>query len=76
MNPLGHGAIRFRHLGDLREHVAFAVRRAAPARGRLLLAGAFLHRGLFLVRERLGGFPFSHWEVPPFADRVAVGCSG
>ena len=26
MEPLGHGAIRFRHLGDLREHGAFPVR--------------------------------------------------
>ena len=28
MEPLGHGAIRFRHLGDLREHVVFPVRLA------------------------------------------------
>ena len=26
MEPLAHGAIRFRHLGDLREHGAFPVR--------------------------------------------------
>src|SRR2546428_2845366 len=56
MEPLGHGAIRFPHLGDLREHFAFPVRlvRArAAARGRLLLLGELLHRGSFLVRESL-----------------------
>src|SRR5206468_12253210 len=57
MEPLGHGAIRFHHLGDLREHVAFPVSpvraRAAP-RFRLLLLGALLHRSSFLVRESLG----------------------
>src|SRR6266498_2589331 len=56
MEPLGHGAIRFRHLGNLREHVPFAVRlfRArAAARFRLQLLGALLHRGSFLVRESL-----------------------
>src|SRR5213595_2529016 len=26
MEPLGHGAVRFRHLGDLREHVRLLVR--------------------------------------------------
>src|SRR5437879_4738904 len=61
MEPLGHGAIRFRHLGNLREHVAFRVRllRArAAARFRLQLLDALLHRGSFLVREsfdRLAG---------------------
>src|SRR5439155_14393539 len=57
MEPLGHGAIRFRHLGDLREHVAFpvsAVRARTAARLRLPLLDVFLHRGLFLVRESLG----------------------
>jgi hypothetical protein len=59
MEPLGHGAIRFLHRGDLREHVAFPVRlvlfRArAEARFRLQLLGALLHRGSFLVRESLG----------------------
>src|SRR2546428_7379545 len=56
MEPLGHGAIRFRHLGNLREHVPFPVRlfRArAAARFRLQLLGALLHRGSFLVRESL-----------------------
>ena len=31
MEPLGHGAIRCRHLGDLREHIAFAVRLLSAA---------------------------------------------
>src|SRR3989441_687655 len=56
MEPLGHGAIRFRHLGNLREHVAFPVRlvRArAAVRFRLQLLGTLLHRGAFLVRESL-----------------------
>src|SRR5437016_3049462 len=54
MEPLGHGAIRFPHLGDLREHGAFPVRLVrprTPALGRLLLLDVFLHRGSFLVRE-------------------------
>src|SRR6266550_7572733 len=56
MEPLGHGAIRFRHRGNLREHVAFPVRllRArAAARFRLQLLDTLLHRGSFLVRESL-----------------------
>src|SRR5262249_51336665 len=62
MQPFGHGAVRFRHLGDLREHVAFPVRLVcarAAARVRLQLLGALLHRGSFLVREPPG----------PLADR-------
>src|SRR5215211_2026393 len=51
MEPLGHGAIRSLHLGDLREHGALPVR---LLRFRLLLLGALLHRGSFLVRESLG----------------------
>src|SRR5215217_6639795 len=51
MEPLGHGAIRSLHLGDLREHGAFPIR---PLRFRLLLLGALLHRGSFLGREPLG----------------------
>jgi hypothetical protein len=55
MEPLGHGAIRFRRLGDLREHIAVPVRLArARARGRLQLLGALPHCGSFLVRESLG----------------------
>jgi hypothetical protein len=53
MEPLAHGAIRFRHFGDLREHGALLVRLGAAARGRLQLLGAVLHRGSFLVRESL-----------------------
>src|SRR6266576_2620952 len=55
MDPLGHGAIRFRHLGDLRQELAFPIRLV-----RLQLLGALLHRGSFLVREsldRLAGLP-------------------
>src|SRR6266511_446246 len=55
VEPLGHGAIRSRHLGDLRKHVAFA---GSPvlvrARLRLQLSGALFHRGSFLGRESLG----------------------
>src|ERR671911_1403724 len=51
VEPLGHGAIRLRHLGDLREHGAFPIR---PLRFRLLLFGALPHRGPFLGREPLG----------------------
>src|SRR6266536_3878957 len=57
MEPLTHGAIRSRHLGDLREHLTFPIRlvRARPAaRARLQLLGALLHRASFLVRESLG----------------------
>src|SRR5438552_4447628 len=57
MKSLGHGAIRFRHLGDLREHVAFPirlVRALAVARFSLQLLGALFHRSSFLVRESAG----------------------
>src|SRR5216117_1507985 len=56
MEPLAHGAIRFRHPGELREHSAFPVplvRARAAARGRLQLLDALLHRDSFLVRESL-----------------------
>src|SRR3989442_3376593 len=56
MEPLGHGPIRFRHLGDLREQVAFPtrlLRARAAVRFRLQLLGTLLHRGAFLVRESL-----------------------
>src|SRR4029077_11655072 len=52
MEPLGHGAIRFRHLGDLREYVASPVRltrASAPP-----LVEGLLHRGSFLGRQQLG----------------------
>src|SRR6266571_1911405 len=48
MEPLAHGAIRFRHRGELREHGAFPVRLV-----RLQLLGALLHRDSLLVRESL-----------------------
>src|SRR5205085_8800938 len=48
MEPLAHGAIRFPHLGDLREHGAFPVRLV-----RLQLLEARLHRASFLVRQSL-----------------------
>src|SRR5262249_27388602 len=57
MEPPGYSAIRFRHLGDLREHLAFPirlVRALGAARGRLQLLGTLPHRGSFLVRESLG----------------------
>src|SRR5437762_5345581 len=78
MEPLGHGAIRFRHLGNLREHVAFPVRllRArAAARFRIQFLGALLHRGSFLVRESLellldrGGALGGLLRVLPWAHR-------
>src|SRR5688572_28438034 len=47
MEPLAHGAIRFRHLGDLREYSTLPFRL-------LQLLDALLHRGSFLVRESLG----------------------
>src|SRR3989454_3614113 len=46
MEPLGHRAIRFRQLGNLRQHDAFPVRLV-----RLQLLDALLHRASFLVRE-------------------------
>src|SRR5215203_2796477 len=51
VQPPGHGAIRFLHLGDLREHGAFPVRLLCF---RLLLPGALPHRGPFFGREPLG----------------------
>src|SRR5213594_82363 len=49
MEALAHGAIRFRHPGDLREHGTFPVRLARV----LQLLDALLHRESFLVRECL-----------------------
>ena len=46
MEPLGHGAIRFRHLGNLRHQVSFSIRFL-----RAQLSGAILHCQPFLVRE-------------------------
>src|SRR5215210_8414175 len=55
VEPLGHGAIRSLHLGDLREHVAFPCRSVlVRTLFSLQLFGALLHRVSFLVRESLG----------------------
>src|SRR5829696_3881044 len=51
VEPLGHGAIRLRHLGDLREHGALPFR---LLRFPFQLFGALPHRGSSLVRESLG----------------------
>src|SRR5947209_3536589 len=55
MEPLSHGAIRFLHRGDRREHVAFPLHLVlVRARFRLQLLGTSLHGGSFLGRESLG----------------------
>src|SRR5206468_1712551 len=60
MEPLGHGALWFRHLGDLPEHVAFPFRPVlVRARFRPQLFGALLHRGSFLAGESLRALLFS-----------------
>src|SRR2546428_1540820 len=48
MEPLAHGAIRFPHLSDLREHGSFPVPLVSPQ-----FLDALLHRAVFLVRESL-----------------------
>src|SRR5437879_484576 len=56
MEPLPHGAFRFRHLADLRVDDVFPVcfvRARAAARRRLEFLDALLHRDSFLVRESL-----------------------
>src|SRR5215472_3222245 len=55
MEPLGQGAIRCRHLRDLREQLAFPVRlgRARAAARAFQLLGALLHRAPFLIGESL-----------------------
>src|SRR6266545_1211963 len=55
MEPLAHGAFRFRHRADLREDGVLPVRlvRARAAARRLQLLDAVLHRESFLVRESL-----------------------
>ncbi len=56
MEPLGQGAIRFRHRGDRRECGALPFRLVlarSGARFRFQLLGAISHRGFFLVRESL-----------------------
>lgn len=55
MEPLSHSAIRFLHLSDPREYVAFPGRLVLlRALFRLQLFGALPHRSFFLVRESLG----------------------
>src|SRR5215211_3413807 len=66
MEPLGHDAIGLRHLGNLREDVAFRVRLAT--RG-LELLGALPHRGPFLGRESLGRFVFFAGFLSAIAKR-------
>src|SRR4029079_5069702 len=54
MNPLGHGAIRFPHFGDLGEYLAFAlprVRALAASRLMFQLLGPLLHGSAFVVRK-------------------------
>jgi hypothetical protein len=67
LEPLGHDAIRFRDLGDLREHIAFLV-----CLGCLQLLGALLHRASFLFRKSLvrsarGGVLGGFFFVPGIA---------
>src|SRR3989449_11761126 len=49
MEPFGHGAIRFPHLGDLREHGALSFPLSS-----LHLFDAVPYRASFLLSERLG----------------------
>src|SRR5229473_2050311 len=50
MEPFGHGAIRFPHLGDLREHGALSLPLVS-----LQLLDAVPYRASFLLRESLAG---------------------
>src|SRR6266480_6757621 len=50
MEPLGHCAIRFAHLGDLRQHGPLSLPLAS-----LHLLDAIYYRASFLLRERLAG---------------------
>src|SRR5947209_16310506 len=50
MDPLAHGAIRFRQFGDFGDHLAFPV---GLIGSRLHLFDAILHRASFVVRESL-----------------------
>src|ERR671911_17663 len=81
VEPLGHGAIRLRHLGDLREHGALP-RRSVLVRMLfgLQLFDALLHRGPFLGREPMnlkGGHPSkypaeSRHSVPGEAEQIGT----
>jgi hypothetical protein len=77
MEPLGHGALRFRHLGDLREYVAFPVRpaRARAAARRLQLLGVLPHRGSFLAVKPVDALPavlLADGRVPVFAGFLSA----
>ena len=54
MDALGHDPVGLGHLGDLREHVALAVRLGPAAPGCLQLPGMLLHRGELVVGPALG----------------------
>src|SRR5690606_32805242 len=79
MDPLRDDAVRFRHLGDLRQYLSLRVGLASrAATPRLQLLGALRHGGAFLIREArrrlralLGGrlLPFSHLGAPPESVR-------
>src|SRR5829696_2703866 len=68
VEPLGHGAIRLRHLGDLREHGALPFR---LLRFPFQLFGALPHRGPFLGRESLG-LLHAHRSLPCGFFRVLL----
>jgi hypothetical protein len=71
VKALRHGAIPFRHLGDLCEHVAFTVR-LAPART-LQLSAALLHRGSFLGSKSRGrGGVLADFGAPFVADLLSA----
>src|SRR5690348_14314263 len=67
MEPLSHGAIWFRHLGDLRKYIAFPIR-LARASAPPLVEG-LLHGGSFLGRQQLG-------HLAGAADRRLLGLLG
>jgi hypothetical protein len=54
MHPLGQSAIRWWHLGDLREQLAFAVLLGRAPAGGFHFPGACLDRCAFLGSEYLG----------------------
>src|SRR6266446_4238660 len=79
MKPLGHSAIRFLHLGDLRARrfPRRFVRARAATRSRFQPLSALPHRALFLVRESLRlrsgrGSAFGRLLLPFFAGFIAL----
>jgi hypothetical protein len=54
MQPLGHLAIRGRHLGDLAEHFTFLIRTWIATGSGPQLLDVFTHRCPFFVGETLG----------------------